>query len=190
MKKKVLDGSIFHISCPYCGEQLFVDYSVLYHDMEKRALIQYSDTEEYEKTAYELFYGEHRIEAVENLFKAGYWIRFVHSQKGLSEKITILDAGLDDRVVELYKILLVHKFFKDHPEFARAKAFYVRKDGQGYIQINPQDGRPVVSKIVPELYSEIVKIFEPKLPAAWKEGPYIDQQWALDFLKKEGEKAL
>lgn len=39
MKEKVLNGEAFLFKCPDCGEEVYVFYSVLYHDMQKKMMI-------------------------------------------------------------------------------------------------------------------------------------------------------
>lgn len=95
MKDKVLSEEIFHWICPQCGERYYVPFSFLYHDMKHATMIQ--------------FIPNHSIEQEEEVdvpFNIGeYRYRNVYDINELKEKIFILDAELDDRVVEFVKFI-------------------------------------------------------------------------------------
>lgn len=42
MKEHVLDGSLFDWTCPVCGYQARLGYSLLYHDMEHHFMLEFS----------------------------------------------------------------------------------------------------------------------------------------------------
>lgn len=74
---------------------------MLYHDMERKLMV------------YNLEKGDAPEELPDGILGgllgimgAGYAFRHVHSRNELVEKIKIADAGLDDRVVEIFKIIL------------------------------------------------------------------------------------
>lgn len=43
IKIKVLSGTLFDIECEYCHSKFHIPYPVLYHDMEKKLLIQFTE---------------------------------------------------------------------------------------------------------------------------------------------------
>ena len=112
MKEKVLNQSIFLYTCPSCGETFCLNYSTLYHQMEDLVMIYLVPESEVEKT-YEMFYGEN---ALANFRAEKYLNRIVTSANQLIEKIKIFDAGKDDRIIELVKLLTADSILKNNPD--------------------------------------------------------------------------
>lgn len=104
LKAKFIDGSLTTFSCEACSENTGVNYGTLYHDMNQAIMINLS-------------YGEPQEDMSEmaGLFK-GYRVRIVGSRNELLEKIFIFDAGLDDRMVELFKVFLTVMLSKEGKE--------------------------------------------------------------------------
>lgn len=111
MKEKVLNQSIFLYTCPNCGETFRLNYPTLYHQMEDLVMIYLVPESEVEKT-YEMFYGEN---ALADYRTEKYLNRIVTSANQLIEKIKIFDAGKDDRIIELVKLLAADSILKNNP---------------------------------------------------------------------------
>ena len=43
MKNRVLSGKLFDMECAHCHSKFHIPYPVLYHDMEKKLLIQFTE---------------------------------------------------------------------------------------------------------------------------------------------------
>ena len=112
MKEKVLNQSIFLYACPNCGETFRLNYPTLYHQMEDLIMIYLVSESEVEKT-YEMFYGEN---ALFDFRTKKYLARIVTSPNQLVEKIQIFDAGKDDRIMELVKLLAADSILKNDPD--------------------------------------------------------------------------
>ena len=132
MKEKVLNQSIFLYTCPNCGETFRLNYPTLYHQMEDLIMIYLVPESEVEKT-YEMFYGEN---ALANFRAEKYLNRIVTSANQLIEKIQIFDAGRDDRIIELVKLLATDSILKNDPdiEFDELR-FAVDDDGTNILVI-------------------------------------------------------
>ena len=48
MKNRVLSGKLFDMECAHCHSKFHIPYPVLYHDMEKKLLIQFTEEKELE----------------------------------------------------------------------------------------------------------------------------------------------
>ena len=101
MKNKVLNGNLFDIECSHCHSKFHIPYPVLYHDMEKKLLIQFTEEKDLEpvKTVLENAKAD-----------ADYTVRIVDNERDWIEKILISDSGLDDRIMELYKLLVLSQY--------------------------------------------------------------------------------
>ena len=132
MKEKVLNQSIFLYTCPSCGETFRLNYSTLYHQMEDLVMIYLVPESEVKKT-YEIFYEKN---ALADYRTEKYLYRIVTSANQLVEKIQIFDAGKDDRVMELVKLLATDSILKNDPyiEFDELR-FAVDDDGTNILVI-------------------------------------------------------
>ena len=101
-KAKLLNGELFQWECPHCHESFLLDFGFIYHDMEKRLMIYFrpagDDAAADEDDAYGL-----RSKMLD-LVKDSYSLRTVHGIENLQEKIRIFDAGLNDVVIEYFKL--------------------------------------------------------------------------------------
>ncbi|MCQ2513223.1 MAG: CpXC domain-containing protein [Lachnospiraceae bacterium] len=106
MKEKVRSGEAFRWTCPHCGNTANVNYTTLYHQMEGHVMIYlvFGDQEK----AIEMMQGFYRdnegniVDADED-----YRNRVVGTMNEFREKLMILDAGLDDRIIELMKLFIL-----------------------------------------------------------------------------------
>ena len=132
MKEKVLNQSIFLYTCPSCGETFRLNYSTLYHQMEDLVMIYLVPESEVKKT-YEIFYEKNTLADYRT---EKYLYRIVTSANQLVEKIQIFDAGKDDRVMELVKLLATDSILKNDPdiEFDELR-FAVDDDGTNILVI-------------------------------------------------------
>lgn len=99
MEARVLDGSLFLWTCPDCGARNLVSYECLYHDPEKRRML------------WLLPHGRIRPSEMESIARhaaslGGYTLRLCSNLGELIEKILILNAGLDDVVIEICKYVV------------------------------------------------------------------------------------
>lgn len=102
MKDKILSEEIFHWVCPKCGAKHYIDYCFLYHDMKNKCMIQFDPRENLENT------NKIEMPPMPALFHLdGYQFRIVYGLQNLKEKIFILDAGLDDRIIEFLKYISI-----------------------------------------------------------------------------------
>ena len=100
LRAKVQDLSCFRVKCPNCGETALVVHPCLYHDMSNQFMVW-------------LWPEEEKAPRAEFDPLAGYTLRIVDSLNAFREKINILERGLDDRTVEIMKLLLFSQLNRD-----------------------------------------------------------------------------
>ena len=117
LKKKVLDGSLFMHTCPFCKQKINVEYSFLYNQPEDAFLVHYLVRDDEAKAVAEALTSPNKEQAklVNELAGMDYIIRLVRSKAELLEKIQVYDCGMDDRVVEIFKAIVAGNFIKDNP---------------------------------------------------------------------------
>ncbi len=182
MKAAVRDRSAFLFECPSCGEKTYMDYGFLYHQMEDRIMIHYASTDENADEIYEMLNGNDPTGMITDMRKNNYLIRIVRSQNELREKIAIFDEGLDDRIIEIFKIYILATFQEDHPDCKQIETLYFRDGEKNLIQILADGESYGVSEIPDKFYKELCEEYRGKIPDIRKDGPYIDRQWALETM--------
>jgi len=100
IKENIFNREIFKFICPHCGEEILVAYDCHYTDPENKYIIALlSDTEE----------------CGDNIKVKGYTLRIVRSINEFVEKIALIEDKIDDKVIELYKIMLEDQFEDERP---------------------------------------------------------------------------
>lgn len=194
LKQRVKNFDIFKFVCPHCGSEQFVNYSFLYHQMEDKLMIFYcQDEEEVEKV--KSLYADDFTTALDDKGTAqaidttDYRRRIVVGADDLVEKIRIADAGLDDRLIEIYKILLYGQM---QPELAEmpggdaVDAVFVDETLDGALEfVFVADGRAVGSvPFAQEVYDVVDAQYGEAVARLAAVEPVIDQDWAFDFLAR------
>ena len=95
----IISGKLFEVTCKKCGHTAQVHYPMLFNDMIHGVMINYVMPEAVEEAVRVVDYMRERMDFCR--------FRIVTSQTDLREKTAIFDAGLDDRVVELLKLLIM-----------------------------------------------------------------------------------
>lgn len=108
--ERLIAFDLFQFECQSCGEGCHVDYPLLYHDMANHCLIQYVLTDkEIEKTKSNLKQVSDILSGPGDAphFLTPDIIRVVSDREALIEKIQIVEAGLDDRLIEIQKQMVL-----------------------------------------------------------------------------------
>lgn len=95
-KAELKSGALNRLVCAQCGEQSDVNYPTLYHDPERQFMV-WLHREGGEAELGDMAVGD---------FLQSYHLRLVRSRNQLVEKTHLLDLGLDDRIMEIYKVIV------------------------------------------------------------------------------------
>lgn len=182
MKEKVLNGEAFMFKCPECGAVTQINYMTLYHDMEKKLMFYLvPDDEKTIKETAQMLSGTKEMSEDFGLDKdyLQYKFRIVTSVWELQEKIHIFDARLDDKVIEIIKILSLGMMSEEYPdEKIDAIVFCTGDDGVNrilFIHDNKDFAHVPISK---ELYDDIAIKFKDKIDDNPQEYYIYDFAWA------------
>ena len=186
MKEKVKDRSAFLFTCPHCGEQNYVDYGFLYHQMEDTIMIAYSNSDENEEEMYHLFTEEMDTPlGLDNIFlKDEYLLRIVRSLNALREKIYIFDDGLDDRIVEMYKLFLYVKILDDAPDIEDLDIFYMGGE-QPHFEAVTSSKFVGSSDFNRGFYDHIIEQYSDRIPELRHDDPIVDRGYAVKLLRSK-----
>lgn len=99
-KKRLVKGELHSFTCASCGDVARLEYNLLYHDMERHWMIWLLPSGDWPGSGPSL--------SLSNLLPIGedYHLRVVRSFNELLEKIYIVDAGMDDLLIEVIKLFL------------------------------------------------------------------------------------
>lgn len=172
-KQQLLDGELFNFKCEECGNVSNVDYPILYHDMTHEAMIYYVDDNSVEQ-AYQAMVGAENKIGIE---MSGYRRRIVTKQNSLREKAIIFDYGLDDRVIEIIK-LIYHTNANDQVSDVKIDDVYFLVSDDKYLLAFIGD-KPLSVEVPVSLYDDIKKDFSERFNLMGDKEPIIDYSWAL-----------
>ncbi len=94
-KGELRSGALTRFTCEKCEESHEVNYPILYHDPENKFMVWFIGDADDEKMR-GLMVGD---------FLKGYRMRLVDSRNQMVEKSHVLESGIDDRVLELFKFV-------------------------------------------------------------------------------------
>lgn len=102
LRSRVKDGSLFVWECPGCGTANLARYQTLYHDPESRTMVWLLPPGIIDEAQVEAL---GRQVGQSSDLPEGYTLRRVEEVGELVEKVNVLDAGLDDRAIEVCKYI-------------------------------------------------------------------------------------
>jgi hypothetical protein len=100
LKRQLLDRSLITFKCLKCGHTACVEQGLMYRDMDRKLMVLRGRGAPEDTLA-------EALRPLAAAIQADYTYRLVASINALIEKVAIWDAGLDDRVVEVVKSLLM-----------------------------------------------------------------------------------
>lgn len=180
MKEKVRNDEAFRFHCTECGASALLNYNFLYHQQEDKVLIYVSaDGEDASEMAQIL---DQRGNAFD-----GYRKRIVRSYNAFKEKLLILDAGFDDRIVEIIKSSVWDNVEAHYKDKKIDEIYFATNDDGVHGFLFRSAGEMVASMEFDEsLYKAIYDSAYERLDAATRNDLYIDRDWAKDVVERMG----
>lgn len=133
--KKVLENRFFRTKCPNCERMIPAIYNCEYNDLEHKFLIwvipKLFDADKMRILAF-----NQRLESDSNLRLAqgGYRYRIVRTDNDLREKVLIFEEELDDRFIEMMKLVYVPAIKEKVGEECKILGIYFDKNAEGKYQ--------------------------------------------------------
>lgn len=187
MKERILNGEAFLFKCPDCGNEVYVNYPVLYHDMEKKMMIYLLPDDEKEiKSAAKFMSGmDERSAGLDlSVIAEGYSNRIVTSLRELQEKIYISDAGYDDRIIEIIKMLYLGMMAEKTPD-KKVDEILFDFGNDGEHKIIFVEGENVFASVPvnEEVYNDVQDAFKERIENNPSKYFIYDFAWARSLLK-------
>ena len=187
MKDSIASLEAFQYHCPHCGATVNVDYGFLYHDKDHHFLVFFAPTADFEQRAdLDMSEGQDAFRAMRQ--NEGYIFRLVRTKEDLLEKITVLEAGLDDRLTELTKAAALAQFKAQDQSFEVTSCHFVRQedDSLRLVFFNRESGEGAYIDFkdgLTPLYQQFEQSLADKLPQEEAALARIDSVWTEDFLQ-------
>lgn len=181
MREKVLSGELFLFTCEKCGYTGFAGYPFVYEDKEtKGGFLIYLEPDCHDR---EVGIDGDMVDQVVYREKP---MRLVADLNALKEKICIFEAGLDDRVMELFKMLTLTKLHGDNTEQVPDVLLFTKGDEGGkkiFLAAFKDNKYLGVIELPYSLYQTCVITGEPIWDTPIHECAAVDQEWIADRLK-------
>lgn len=182
-KEKILDGSFFTVKCHECGDETFIEYPVMYMDPVKKLNIYMSPEHDGE-----LLNQLNSLTVPESDIDEDAVFRLVKGYNELLEKIVIYDRGRDDRVLQLYKVILCEDIKKDYPEATPSDLLYDYDGDSEYFvfwgHYDPKQGS-LTSDLDEDIYRRLEEDYSGLLNTPPNQYQEIDEMWLLERIEVE-----
>lgn len=178
-KNEIINGTFFECTCKNCGETNVIAYSMLYHDDVRETMLYHVQSMLGIADARRAIEDRRRGVSEANDCK----IRIVTSPNSLKEKVLLCDHGLDDRIIELMKALIVEEIAvkKDIGQIDEVLC-WVRDDGNFDFDIFADEvGTLTVKKT---FYHYVEMKTKALLNKQYPNPIEVNMDFALEFLSK------
>ena len=180
-KEQMLNGTFFLAKCPECGDETLMEYPLMYIDSEKKLNIYMSPEHEddllEQLNSIQVPYGEEEDEAV---------FRVTSGCDALLEKILIAEKNRDDRVIELYKLIVAESLKEELPGISSAQFLYYYEGNEEFFIIFGYDNEDEEQLTVPfdeELYRELEKDYKDDLYIPANQYAEVNADWMKEHIE-------
>lgn len=168
---QIITWELFRQTCPQCGHTVTLNYPLLYHDKKHKAVVWVAPVQPDRP--------KKLAEMRANMSLPEHTTRVVAGLDQLREKVSALETGRDDRVLELLKWSLVQNLQKQMPDFKLREVLYLYLDGEEAFHFYSTEGGYLHSPLVQEQYDFIEKKFAKQLKTLeGKSYPEVNYLWA------------
>ena len=183
MKAQIRNGEAFRWHCPHCDNNSLIFYPTIYHQVTDKYLLCYVPGDPTSAVKYmkdlEKDPGDSGY-----TFDSTFTKRVVYDMNQLREKLMILDAKLDDRVIELMKIFIVSDILKHQPDHQIVDfLFHFDENGENSFAVRFDNDSWGSVDFVQKTYDQIAEQF--KNAFAKDDDFLIDSEWAINLINKD-----
>ncbi|MBQ7960256.1 MAG: CpXC domain-containing protein [Clostridia bacterium] len=171
LKEKIFNRDIFKFSCRECGEEILVAYDCTYTDEENKYIVALLSDEKENSDS--------------NMTVDGYTLRIVRSINEFVEKLALIEDGIDDKVTELYKIMLEDQFEDERPGSKILGIYYGGKnpdDNSLLFFIITENAENCRATLSPETYNAIANQFK-ATAEKYNDISEVNRLWAIGALQ-------
>lgn len=174
-KLQIMNGEFFLTRCPNCGDETLTEYPVMYMDPDKKLTVYMApghDASLLEQlNSLDIPAGDVDEEAI---------FRVVGSSAELLEKILLADGHRDDRIMELYKAIIVENVKEEWPQIQVTDLLYFLDGDEEYFIVWDYDnalGEQLTVNVDDELYSKLAEDYLPSLAIPANTYAEVNGEW-------------
>ena len=174
-KAAIIEGDFFMRECPGCGQNIMVEYPVMYMDPSRKLNIYMAPDHEDDMLEHMNSLEIHEPEIDEEAI-----FRLTSSGIQLMEKILIAEHGRDDRLIELYKFVLWDNVKEEWPELEYGDLLYMFDEDGEYLVIWTSENEAEEKLTIPieeELYDDLKSNYMEMLAIPPNEYAEVDLNW-------------
>ena len=171
LRAKVQDLSCFRIKCPNCGETALAVHPCLYHDPANEFMVWFAPD------------GEVADDTRDFSQLNDYTLRTTKTPNEFREKINILERHLDDRALELTKLILIMQLSRDNVDVVDVVFHSIDTSGRFVFVLVHPDGVEQYLRLPPETYQKFANDVRDYLYTPARGFQTIDLNWAKDSLE-------
>lgn len=174
-KDSLINGTLFRFKCDECGYETEVVYDILYHDMEHHTMVYRVQPESVEQAGQYMLIASEKTKSLDaNLPKTRN--RIVTDNNRLREKAIIFGAGLDDRIVEIVKLICWMEAVKTITDAKEEDMYFnITNDSNWIVEIV---GKDVSCNVPKEMYDQISSQFSPIFDQIGDDELIVDHNFA------------
>lgn len=180
-KEQLLAGDFFMVKCDSCGDETIIEYPMMYIDSSKKLNIYMApDHEE------NLLDNLNSLEVPDGDLDPEAIYRVVDNSAELIEKIIIVDSGRDDRILQLYKMIICENTKEELPGMEPSDLLYIKDGSEEYFVIwttENEDGDRLSADLDEELYIELERDFGDALETEPNKYVKVDKEWILSRIE-------
>ena len=170
LKKLLMEGRYFHLHCPRCGTKIGYYHTCVYTDKKHGFVLMMKPEKEAKEADHHFYQGE-------QLKK-----RYVFCEEEIAEKISILEAGLDDRVIEVLKLKVYIQAKKAGRKLDEIQFYDVDQDSESIWFTAMEEEMQTMMAVTMQSYQTLLK----QLPKEdWDHFVSVDLSWALAYIKRQ-----
>lgn len=185
-KAELLKGDLFNQACEHCGESGVVLYPVLYHDMSNKAMVYFvADINTVDSVREDIEAVRGKADGIDNDSMSDYKFRIVTDHNELREKALIFDNGLDDRVIEMIKILFSNAILKEKFDTEQMRIYFDVEENQYAFVLLRKNGEVSAWNLDKDFYDSIASEYGDIIEQNSKNEYFINNQWATSLFAEE-----
>jgi hypothetical protein len=179
IKKRIIDGNFFDFKCEHCGEVHTVTYPTLYEDDTHHSMVYLAGSLEHQVEAQQII-AKRRLVVDE---KYDYAIRIAESANEFREKVGLISSGLDDRFIEIIKVVLLEKVrsTNKNADIHEVRCFALKDGNLEFSFLGKKDSSLIVKG---DFYDYISQKCEEMLKHQDPNPLTVDLSWAVEFLDR------
>ena len=169
--RRVEDLSIFEWTCPNCQKTSLVLHPCLYHDVANEFMIWFAPDGEIQDNTTDFSQLDH------------YTLRTTHTPNEFREKVNVLERHLDDRALEMTKLILIMQLSRDNVDVVDVVFHSIDTSGRFVFVLVHPDGAEQYLRLPPTTYQKLAQDVREYLYTPTHSFLTIDLNWAKDSLE-------